>query len=342
VGYLFRDVLLPALLGALLAYLLNPLVAWVQGFGIRRSVAAVGLFGGVGLIVVGSGVFLAPRYRAEAVGLASSLPSLTATLESGLGRATVEVGEAYPGLKRFLPRQKEEGWLERFIEKRLGGAADLAGRAGGIVFPMILVPFFAFFLLRDSGRIIGFLIDRLHPAHIETSVTVCCEIDGIIGRYLRSLALDALVIGIMATIGLWAIGVPLPLLLGAFTALVNPLPYLGTIFAVTAAGAVSLAYGQGLGTIGWILALYVLIRLLDDVVVSVVTIGGSVRLHPMLMLASILAGENALGLLGMVIAVPVVTVVKESARLILEHRRSLARPPLPPAETSVGIQHYVC
>ncbi len=342
VGYLFRDVLLPALLGALLAYLLNPLVAWVQGFGIRRSVAAGGLFVGVGLIVLGSGFFLVPRYRAEAVGLASSLPSLTATLESGIGRATVEIGEAYPGLKRFLPRQKEEGWLEKFIERRLGGAADLAGRAGGIVLPTVLVPFFAFFLLRDSGRIIGFLIDRLHPAHTETSVTVCCEIDGIIGRYLRSLALDALVIGIMATIGLWAIGVPLPLLLGAFTALLNPLPYLGPIFAVAAAGAVSLAYGQGLGTIGWILALYVVIRILDDVVISVVTIGGSVHLHPMLMLASILAGENALGLLGMVIAVPVVTVVKESARLILEHRRNLARPPLAVAETSADIRHYVC
>ena len=341
-AYLFRNVLLPALLGAFVAYLLNPLVTWAQGFGIRRSIAAVGLFAGVGILVVGSGIFLVPRYRAEATGLASSLPSLTATLESGVDRATVEIGAASPVLKRLLPRQKAKGWLEKLIERRVGGAADLVGRAGAIVLPLILVPLFAFFLLRDSGRIIGFLIDRLHPAHIETSVTVWCEIDRIIGRYLRSLALNAIVIGIMATIGLWAIGVPLPLLLGAFTALVNPLPYLGPILAVTAAGAVSLAYGQGLGTVGWILALYILIRLLDDVVVSVVTIGGSLRLHPMLVLTSIIAGENVLGLPGMVIAVPLVTVVKESARLVLEHRRNLARPRLPAAETPAPILHYVC
>ncbi len=342
VGYLFRNLLLSALLGALLAYLLNPLVTWAQGFGIRRSVAVVGLFAGAAVIVVGSGILLVPRYRAEVMGVASRLPSLTATLESGIDRATVEIGEAYPGLKRFLPTQKEEGWLEKLIEERVGGAADLVGQASAIVLPVILVPLFAFFLLRDGGRIIGFLIDRLHPAHVEASVAVWCEIDRIIGRYLRGLALEAIVIGIMATIGLWAIGVPLPLLLGAFTALVNPLPYFGVILAVTAAGVVSLAYGQSLGTVGWILVLYVLIRLLDDVVVAAVAIGGSVHLHPMLVLASILAGENTFGLLGMVIAVPLVTVVKESARLLLEHRRTLARPHLPDAGTPASIPHYVC
>jgi len=342
VGYLFRSLLLPALLGALLAYLLNPLVTWAQGFGIRRSIAVAGLFAGVGVIVVGSGILLVPRYRAEVMGLASSLPSLTATLESGVDRATVEIGAAYPGLKRFLPTRKEEGWIEKFIEERVGGAADLAGHAGAIALDVILVPLFGFFLLRDGGRIIGFLIDRLHPAHIETSVAVWCEIDRIIGRYLRGLALEALVIGIMATIGLWTIGAPLPLLLGAFTALVNPLPYLGAILAVTTASVVSLAYGQSLVTVGWILALYLLIRVLDDVVVTAVTIGRSVHLHPMLVLASILAGENALGLLGMVIAVPLVTVGKESARLLLEHRRNLARSHFPAAGTPASIPPYVC
>jgi predicted PurR-regulated permease PerM len=342
VGYLFRNLLPPALLGALLAYLLKPLVTWAQGFGIRRSVAVAGLFAGAGVIVVGSAILLVPRYRAEVMGLASSLPSLTATLESGVDRATVEIGTAYPGLKRFLPTQKKEGWIEKFIEERMGGAADLAGHAGAIVFAVILVPLFAFFLLRDGGRTIGILIDRLHPAHIETSVAVWCEIDRIIGRYLRGLALESLVIGVMATIGLWAIGAPLPLLLGAYTALVNPLPYLGAILAVTTTAIVSLAYGQSLGTLGWILVLYVVIRLFDDVVVVAVTIGRSVHLHPMLVLASILAGENALGLLGMVLAVPLVTVVKESARLLLEHRRNLARPHLPAAGTPTSIPHYVC
>ena len=77
-----------------------------------------------------------------------------------------------------------------------------------------------------------------------------CEIDRSIGRYLRALALDALVIGALATLGLWLVGAPYPWLLGAFTALVNPLPYLGTILSVGVAAIVSIANEQPIGQIG--------------------------------------------------------------------------------------------
>jgi predicted PurR-regulated permease PerM len=75
--------------------------------------------------------------------------------------------------------------------------------------------------------------------------------------------------------------------------------------------------------------------------VAAVTIGGSVHMHPMLVLVSILVGEHTLGLLGMVAAVPVVTVVKETARLLLEHRRNLARPHVPAVGQAGRIPQYV-
>jgi predicted PurR-regulated permease PerM len=342
VGYLFRDLALPALLAALLAYLLNPLVTWAQGFGVRRSVAVAGLFVAIGVVLVGGATVLAPRLRAEGTALASSLPLLAATIERGIDRATAEIGQAYPALRRYLPRHEEEGWLAREIAARVGDIGELAGHAGTIGLVVVLVPLFAFFLLRDGGRMVAYLMDRLRPLHIETTVAVWCEIDRIIGRYLRGLALDAIIVGVLATAGLWLVGAPLPLLLGAFTALMNPLPLLGMILSVSAAGLVALAYGYGLSTVGWIVALYLVIRLLDDLVLSGLTIGGSVHLHPVLVLASILAGENALGLIGMVIAVPLVTVVKEAARLLLEHRKNLARPHLPDTEKPTGLPHYVC
>ena len=173
-------------------------------------------------------------------------------------------------------------------------------------------------------------------------MAVWCEIDRIIGRYLRGLALDALVIGALTTVGLWLVGAPYPWLLGAFTTLVNPLPYLGTILSVGVAAIVSIANGQPIRQIGWIVAVYVIIRILDDLVVAAITIGGSVHMHPMLVMVSILVGEQTLGLLGMVAAVPLVTVVKESARLLLEHRRNLARPHVPTGGRAGRIPQYVC
>ena len=54
-------------------------------------------------------------------------------------------------------------------------------------------------------------------------------------------------------------------------------------------------------------------------------IGRSVHLHPALLLGSVVVGNHALGILGMIVAVPLATVLQETTRLLLEHRRVLAR-----------------
>ena len=342
-GFLLRGLVIPIALAALLAYFLNPLAVRIQGYGIRRTAAVTTLFAAFALLVVLLATLVAPRFRAEGAALISNLPSLARTLEIGIDGLQVELARTYPQTERFLPKEaRDEGWLFKAIEERMGNASELLEHLGLIAFIVALTPIFAFFFLRDSGAIVSYLIDRLRPVHIETTVAVWCEIDRIIGRYLRGLALDALVIGALATVGLWLVGAPYPLLLGAFTTLVNPLPYLGTILSVGVAAIVSIANGQPIGRVGWIVAVYVIIRILDDLVVAAVTIGGSVHMHPMLVMVSILVGEQTLGLLGMVAAVPVVTVVKESARLLLEHRRNLARPHVPASGRAGRIPQYVC
>lgn len=342
-GFLLRGLVIPIALAALLAYFLNPLAARIQGFGIRRTVAVTALFAGFVLLVVFLAAVVAPRFRAEGAALISNLPSLARTLEVGIDGLQVEMAKSYPQTQRFLPKEaRHEGWLLELIEERMGNASEMLAHVGLIAFIVGLTPIFAFFFLRDGGVIVAYLIDRLRPAHIETTVAVWCEIDRIIGKYLRGLALDALVIGALATVGLWLVGAPYPLLLGAFTTLVNPLPYLGTVLSVGVAAVVALANGQPVGRIGWIVAVYVIIRILDDLVVAAITIGGSVHMHPMLVLVSILVGEQTLGLLGMVAAVPLVTVVKETARLLLEHRRNLARPHVPAGGRAGRIPLYVC
>jgi predicted PurR-regulated permease PerM len=342
-GFLLHGLVIPIALAALLAYFLNPLAARIQGYGVRRTVSVTALFAGFGLFVILLATVVAPRFRAEGVALVSNLPELARTLEIGIDGLQGEIVKNYPQARRFLPKEERPaGWLFELIEERMGNASELAAHVGLIAFIVALTPIFAFFFLRDGGAIVAYLIDRLQPIHIETTVAVWCEIDRIIGRYLRGLALDALVIGGLATVGLWLVGAPYPWLLGAFTALVNPLPYLGTILSLSVAAIVSIANGQPFGRIGWIVAVYVIIRVLDDLVVAAVTIGGSVHMHPMLVMVSILVGEQTLGLLGMVAAVPVVTVVKETARLLLEHRRNLARPHVPASGRAGRVPQYVC
>jgi predicted PurR-regulated permease PerM len=88
---------------------------------------------------------------------------------------------------------------------------------------------------------------------------------------------------------------------------------------------VGMTPGQGLAGVGRVVLLYLAIKELDDTIIQPFTIGRSVHLHPALLLGSVVVGSHALGVLGMIIAVPVATVLQETARLLLEHRRVLAR-----------------
>ena len=85
------------------------------------------------------------------------------------------------------------------------------------------------------------------------------------------------------------------------------------------------AVAHGLPGVIAVLVLFVVIKVVDDTVIQPLTIGRSVHLHPAILLGSVVVGNHTLGVLGMIIAVPVATIVQETVRLLLQHRRTLAR-----------------
>jgi predicted PurR-regulated permease PerM len=324
-AWLARGLILPAFLAAVLAYLLSPAVAWADALAIRRSVAVGALFAAIIAVLVVAAYLVGPVMLAEGAALMDRLPVLARQVDVGLDAVVRELAELAPALRRLLP--EGGNWVQRFVLNRgPGDPADLFEHAGHLFLLAILVPFFAFFMLRDMHRLIAVAMDRLPPQHVETSVAVWREVNGVIGRYIRGLVLDGLVVAALAAVGLWAARVPYPLLLGAFAGVANVVPFVGPLLSATAAGlVVVLTPGQGLAGVGRVVLLFVVIKVLDDTIIQPFTIGRSVHLHPALLLGSVVVGSHALGVLGMIIAVPVATVLQETVRLLLEHRRVLAR-----------------
>src|SRR5262249_44793715 len=155
-----------------------------------------------------------------------------------------DLAQVFPAARRFLPSpEARRGWIDQLVEGHGGQPSDTLEQAGHLLLFAVLVPFFAFFLLRDTGRLVRLLLNRVPPAHIETSVAMWCEVDRIIGSYLRGVALDGFVIAILASLGLWAIGVPYPLLLGGFAGLANTVPIVGPVLGAGASTLVALTEG---------------------------------------------------------------------------------------------------
>ena len=342
--YLSRELVLLLILSAGLAYLLSPLVRMAESVAIKREVAVTGLFLTLIATLLVTAYFLVPRLRAEVNALSGGLPSFTERLDEAIDTIQTEIVSEYSTARRlFPPREARYERLNAFIERQTANLPSLVGHLATIVMAGVLIPFFTYFLLRDSRKIVQFLMDRLPAAHIETSVAIWCEIDRIIGRYLRGLAMDGMVIGTAAALGLWVLGVNYPLLLGAFSGLANVVPYLGPILGGGVALLMALIQFKSLAPLARVLTLYVSIKLLDDVVVQPTTIGKSVHLHPLLLIASVIVGGHAFGLIGMIIAVPTVTVLQEVTKLVLERRRyRTGRTPVTHPKRGVPIQPYVC
>ena len=323
-AWLARGLLLPVFLALMFAYLLSPLVARADALAIRRSVAVGALFAILIAVLLVAGLLVGPRMLIETSTLLDRLPALAIQIDSRLDAALRELVETVPVFGRVLP--EGGGWIHQLIPDRPpGDPSEFLEHAGHLFLLTILVPFFAFFLLRDMPRIVTAAMNRLPPQHVETSVAVWRELNGVIGRYIRGVVLDGIVVGILAAVGLWAVRVPYPLLLGAFAGIANVVPFVGPLLSAAAAGLVVLMNpGQGLGGVARVAVLFLAIKVLDDTVIQPLTIGRSVHLHPALLLGSVVVGNHTLGVLGMIIAVPVATVLQETVRLLLEHRRVLA------------------
>jgi predicted PurR-regulated permease PerM len=322
--YLGQGLFIPILVGLGGAYLINPLVRRLEERGVSRanavSLVLVSLLATIGLGIWG----WLPTIQAEGSRLIAEAPGYAAQIEASLDAASDEARTTWPLLARALPGHVEPGWLTRGVRASVSGGIVSSGLAT-VASIAILSPVFAFFVLRDGPRTVDWLIGSVHPVHIETSVAAWAQIDLIIGRYLRGLTLESAAVGLLSGLGLWILGVPFPLMLGLLAAVVNPVPYVGVLFCLTVAFLVALTAGMGVGSLAAVFTLFVVIRLIDDVVIVPLTIGRSVHLHPLFVIVSIVIGEHALGVLGMVLAVPVVTVIKEVVRLLVEHQFTLSR-----------------
>jgi len=150
------------------------------------------------------------------------------------------------------------------------------------------------------------------------------------------------VIGAIAGLGLWAFGVNYPLLLGAFSGMANVVPYVGPFLSGTVVALIAMVQFQSLAPLAKVMTLYLCIKFCDLAFIHPMTVGKSVHLHPILLLASILVGGHAFGLIGMVVAVPTVTTLQEVARLLLERRRGRAGHARTRHGKNLPLPAYVC
>ena len=213
-----------------------------------------------------------------------------------------------------------------FTQRYLGNAA----MGVALWFPsLLLIPFLAFFMLRDGWRFKRMLSRAVPNAFFERTLFLFDQVDRTARGYFQGLIKLTVLDAACLAAGLWLIGVSSPFLLGIVTAVMAWIPYVGSIggcLLVVLVAATDFPANPAVAYAA--IALFIAVRMLDDFIFMPLTIGKSLRMHPLITVLMIFAGGAVAGIAGLVLVLPllgVVMVVGETLGAVLADPRLRAR-----------------
>ena len=184
---------------------------------------------------------------------------------------------------------------------------------------LLLVPYLTYFFLLDGPRFKRFLVQAIPNAFFEKTLYLFYRIEDQMRRYFQGLlaltALDAVCLGV----GLWVLGIHAPFFLATVAAVLAWLPYLGSILGCVMVVLVAAHDAPDNPLLPyWAVGLFLLVRLLDDFVFLPLTVGRSLRMHPLVTVLMILLGGAVAGISGLLLVMPVLGVVMVAGQIIGE------------------------
>ncbi|GMQ99924.1 MAG: AI-2E family transporter [Zetaproteobacteria bacterium] len=310
--WLLTGVAGPLLIAWLLAYLLVPLVTWLNTHGIKRDWAtlAVFLFGLIGIVL--SVILLAPPLITQIVHFIHALPDAVLRLkeqwapwiQTHLG---LDIADEIDRWSLWLRGQAKGLDLESISPWAHWGLSAVSSVFGAILglFKIILIPLFAFYLLHDWDKIGRMMHDRLPHQSREMVLRLVNEIDAIISAFLRGQFTVCLILAGFYSIGLFIAGIPFALAIGLVSGLLAFIPYVGLITGFCAAALMSLwNFGVDQHLLS-VLIVFGVVHMLEAFYLAPKVLGDKLGLHPLVILLALTIAADRFGFAGVLLAVPV-------------------------------------
>ncbi|MEM9303463.1 MAG: AI-2E family transporter [Pseudomonadota bacterium] len=311
--YLLAPVLTPFGLAALFAYLGDPFVDWLEQRGASRTIAVVIVFLALTVIIAIGLLVLVPALEKQLAQLIQRLPAMIRWLE---GHARTILGTIVGPDTDLLNTQALIDMVREHGQEVGGVAASILtslSRSGmvllTVVMNLVLVPVVTFYLLRDWDVMIQ-RIRELIPRTVEPTVSkLAKDSNGVLGAFLRGQLSVMVALGVVYSIGLWAVGIELGLLIGMVAGLISFVPYLGSIVGVGAGVVAAMFQHQDVLHVVLVLAVFGVGQALEGMVLTPLLVGDRIGLHPVAVIFAVLAGGQLFGFIGVLIALPAAAVI---------------------------------
>lgn len=329
-GYLagaFWVILLPVLLGLLLATVLWPPVRALRSRGVPAALAAFGVLL-VGILLL-AGVIggLAPQVTGQAQELADQVSAGLGELQDALTGPPFNLGEERIGATVDNVIDELQANAQNIATRLLSGAAA----AGSVLLTGLLSLVLCFFYLKDGPKFLPWIGGLVGPRAAPHVAAVAQRSWVTLSGFIKAQAAVGLVDAVFIGVGLAVLGVPLALPLAVLVFFGAFIPIVGAVVSGALAALVALVT-NGVGSALIVVALVLVVQQLEGNVLQPILVGRTLDLHPAVVILAVTAGGTMAGIAGAFLAVPVVSV---AAVLIRYARQQLAEvapaPGSPPA-----------
>jgi predicted PurR-regulated permease PerM len=307
-----RIILIPMLCSLALAYLLAPVVAWFERRGWSRSSSVLLTISGATMILVLILIFILPGFWGQLVKTYDQARSLVGD-QSRVQSLLKKVERISPPVYKFLQKKIEKPGESDLFERVFSMAGQWLQSLVDVTASMLdllLIPFFVYYLLADYSAMRARLDRLIPPRHRAVASTLISRINFVISSYVRSQLVIAMVMGILYSIGFAIARVPLALSIGLLSGLLNFIPYLGTLTGLTLSLSFVALDGGGWARILGVVVVFVVVQSVEGYYLTPKLLGGRLDLHPMWVLVGLMIGGSLFGILGIILAVPVIAIAK--------------------------------
>lgn len=337
-------VLTPFVLAFAIAYLLAPAVAWLEARKVPRTAAILlsmlAFFGAfVGLLLI-----LVPEIQRQLFDLVARVPELARraadwalALRSRVtagGAGGLLTDEQIARLQTIQASDIVGAVSERWedIANRLWNAVLGIGRGVGqglgilltIIGYFVVAPVVTYYLLKDWHTMMDKCRELVPPAHRDAVFGFLGEYDRTLGRFMRGQVIEAALVAVLTTLGLWVLGFPAAILMGVFAALGNFIPNIGLFLSMIPGLLLALAAPDIGPSLIKLVAVFGVVQFIDASITGPKIVGESVGLNPVWVMLAVLVFGSLLGFLGMFLAVPLAVLVKMFAERALKRYRASA------------------
>ncbi len=281
----------------LLALVLRTAVRGLRGLGFGRRISVlvvVAALVGFGAFV---GLFIVPRVMREIQLLYAQFPRYVSSLE----RLSQNVG-VVPDLSRLTDR------LTDLFYQTVGSLPSIVTSAAALAGALAVVVFLALYMSISPDPLLSGVLRLVPSGRREEARGLLRDVEIELRGWIAGVAVISLFVGVSSGLGLWLIGIPLPITFGLIAGLLNVVPYLGSTVGALLPMLVALTTDRPLLNALLVAVLFVVLNQLEGYLLQPLVMGRQVKLHPAMIIISFLVMGTLMGTVGALLAVPAAVV----------------------------------